>query len=157
MNHFLFGKILHRKVITEVDHFETGSVQTVFVKEMDPGAVSLVIAGDALEFKRAAGTGSKDHAGQPMFSHGCRDPVGTARMAGGKTISAWATSGPFLGQFQNLSQYPLRGHRALQVQRNTPNRTSSAIWPSASVLVPLWSGAFGQGDGLTGTGASRIH
>ena len=113
MNHLLFGEILHRKVITQVDHFETGPVQTVLLKEMDPGAVSLVVAGDALELKGAAGTGSKDHAGQPMFSHGCRDPIGAARMAGGKNHLRMGHFRPFLGQFQNLSQYPLGSHCAI--------------------------------------------
>src|SRR5512135_1205364 len=75
MNHFLFGKFLGREVIPQIDHLEAGPVQTVLVKEMGPGAVSLVIAGDALELQRTAGAGCKDHAGQPIFSHGRRDPV----------------------------------------------------------------------------------
>jgi hypothetical protein len=70
----------------------------VFVKEMDSGPVSLVIAGDALELKGTAGTGSKDHAGQPMFSDGRCDPVGTARMAGGKDHLCMGHFRPFLGK-----------------------------------------------------------
>ena len=98
------GKMLHRKVIAEVDHFETGPVQPVFIKEMNPGTVSLVIAGDALELKGATGTRGKDHAIEPMFFHGSRDPVRTAWMTGGKDHFAMGHFRAFLRQFQNLGQ-----------------------------------------------------
>ena len=98
------GKMLHRKVIAEVDHLETGPVQPMFIKEMNPGAVSLVIAGDTLELQRATGTGGKDHAVEPMFLHGSRDPVRTAWLAGGKDHFAMDHLRAFFRQFQNLCQ-----------------------------------------------------
>jgi hypothetical protein len=104
VNDLFIGKMLHRKVIVEVDHFENGPIQPMFIKEMNPGAVSLVIAGDALELKGATGTRGKDHAVEPMFLHGSRDPVRTAWMTGGKDHFAMGHFRPFFRQFQNLGQ-----------------------------------------------------
>ena len=113
MDDFFLGKILYRKVITEVNHFETGSVQTLFVKEMNPGAVSLVIAGDALELQGTAGTRGKDHAVEPMFFHGIRDPVRTAWMTGGIDHLTMGHFRPLFRQFKDLSQCGWGRHGAI--------------------------------------------
>lgn len=105
MNDLILGKLLRRNVIAQVDHFEAGPVQAVFVKEMDPGTVPLVVAGDALEFQGTTGTRGKDYAVEPVFSNSGRDPVGTVGMTGGKDHFPMDYFRSFRRQFQYSREY----------------------------------------------------
>ena len=80
----VFGEVLRRKMIAQVDHFEAGPVQAMLVEEMDAGAVPLVVAGDALELEGTARARGKYDPVESMLLDGRRYPAGAVGMTRGK-------------------------------------------------------------------------
>jgi hypothetical protein len=81
---YLFGQIRGTQVIPDVDCLEPAAVKAMPFKKKHAGAVSLIIAGNALKLKGTAYAGSQNDSAQPVLPHSSSNPVGALRMAGGK-------------------------------------------------------------------------